>query len=124
MQTYKELLIWQKSKALALFVYKVTAKFPTTETYGLTSQMNRCAISIPSNIAEGWSRQSTKEFIHFLYISRGSLSELETQLEIAQELGLVPSEAMDMLCLAITELGKMITTAIKRLKDKTLTANR
>jgi four helix bundle protein len=68
-------------------IYKLTEKFPTSELYGLTSQMRRCSVSVPSNIAEGSCRKNTKEYVQFLYISNGSLSELETQLEIGNKLG-------------------------------------
>jgi four helix bundle protein len=83
---HKDLDVWKKSMALVLDVYKSTQNFPTHELYGLTSQMRRSAVSIPSNIAEGAARNSEKEFIRFLYISLGSLAELETQLIIAHEL--------------------------------------
>ena len=70
-------------------IYKLTDKFPSSELYGLTSQIRRSSVSIPSNIAEGWSRNSTKEYIQFLHVSNGSLSEIETQLEIANKLGYI-----------------------------------
>ena len=86
-RTYRDLLVWQKAKVLALEVYRHTARFPTSEMYGLTSQIRRAAVSIPSNIAEGQGRLTSGEFQQFLGHSRGSLLELETQLEIAHELG-------------------------------------
>ena len=85
-ESYRDLIAWQKAKALALEVYLCTRKFPKNETYGLTSQMRRAAISVPSNIAEGKGRHSHKELVQFLYRARGSLLELETQLSIAHEL--------------------------------------
>ena len=87
MKTHKDLKIWQSGIELVETVYKVTSVFPASELYGLTSQMRRAAVSVPSNIAEGAARQGEKEFIHFLYIALGSLSELETQCFIAQRLG-------------------------------------
>ena len=84
--THKDLQIWHEGLSLVERIYNVTAKFPSHETYGLTSQMRRAAVSIPSNIAEGAARQTGKEFIQFLYIALGSLSELETQCIIAQRL--------------------------------------
>jgi four helix bundle protein len=83
--------VWQASVELAKFVYTLTARFPSDERFGLIAQMRRCAVSVPSNIAEGASRRSKKEFLQFLYVARGSLSELETQLTIAEQLGFVSS---------------------------------
>ena len=79
MTTYKDLIVWQKAIELVLKTYEVTEKFPKEEIYGITNQMRRCVVSVPSNIAEGCGRQTSKDTIHFLYISRGSLYELETQ---------------------------------------------
>lgn len=84
--SYKDLIVWQKSVELVVEIYKLTEKFPKTEVYGLTSQMKRSAISIPSNIAEGRRRGSRKDFNHFIVIAYGSGAELETQLEIAKRL--------------------------------------
>ena len=75
--SYKELIIWQKSMVLVSKVYSLTKKFPNDEKYGLVSQLNRASVSIPANIAEGWGRESRKNFVQFLRISRGSLFELE-----------------------------------------------
>jgi four helix bundle protein len=86
-QSYKDLQLWKVSMEFVTEVYKLTGKFPSNELYGLTNQIRRCAVSISSNIAEGSGRKNTKEYIHFLYISNGSLSEVETQLEIANKLG-------------------------------------
>ena len=79
-RTYRELLVWQKAKALAVQVYRSTEQFPRNETYGLTSQLRRAAVSVPSNIAEGQGRLTSGEFSHFLGQARGSLLEMETQL--------------------------------------------
>ena len=95
MKTYKELEVWIEAKNLANKIYSISKKFPKEETYGITSQIRRCSISIPSNIAEGCGRQSSKETIHFLYISRGSLYELETQLIIANDQKYVEEEIFD-----------------------------
>lgn len=84
--TYKDLLVWQKAKSLAVAVYRTTEQFPKHELFGLTSQMRRAAVSVASNIAEGQGRGSKPDFAHFLCMARGSLLELETQLEIAAEL--------------------------------------
>src|SRR4051794_12529635 len=87
--TFRDLIVWQRAKELATLTYKVTENFPAREIYGLTSQMRRAAVSVPSNIAEGQGRSSTGEFRNFLGNARGSLLELETQVEIATELGFI-----------------------------------
>lgn len=85
--SYKELDIWRLSMQITKQAYTITSTFPSNETFALTSQIRRAAVSIPSNIAEGSSRRTTKEFIHFLFIANGSLSEIETQLELSLMLG-------------------------------------
>ncbi len=85
-KSFKDLIVWQKGIQLVTLVYKLTSEFPTSEKFGLVSQMRRSAISIPSNIAEGWGRKSTGSYMHFLSIARGSLFELETQVTISKEL--------------------------------------
>ena len=95
---HHELQAWQLAIQLVKGVYQVTASFPTSEMYGLSAQMRRSAVSIPSNIAEGAARNTTKEFLHFLGIARGSLSELETQIVIAMQLGYIDdSESVEKL---------------------------
>ncbi|MBL7473725.1 four helix bundle protein [Robertkochia sediminum] len=91
---HTELRVWNRSVDLVEVIYQVSNSFPKSEEYGLTAQMRRCAISIPSNIAEGAGRNSTKEFIRFLNISNGSLNELETQLVIAKRLKLIDSDTI------------------------------
>ena len=86
-RTYRELIVWQKAKVLAVHVYRSTEQFPRSETYGLTSQLRRAAVSVSSNIAEGQGRLTSGEFAHFLGQARGSLLEMETQLDIALDLG-------------------------------------
>lgn len=85
-QSYKDLIVWQKSMDLTVLVYELTEEFPKSEIYGLTSQMRRCSVSIPSNIAEGSRRSTKKDYSHFMSIAFGSGSELETQVEIAKRL--------------------------------------
>ncbi len=92
MAGYRELKVWRLAMELAEDVYKLCAKFPKHEIYGLTSQLQRAVVSIPSNIAEGQARSSSKEFCHFLGIARGSLAELETQIMLAQRLGYLTAE--------------------------------
>jgi len=91
-RSYRELLVWQKAKALVVHVYKATQQFPKTETYGLTSQIRRAAVSVASNIAEGQGRLTPGEFLHFLGQARGSLLELDTQLAISLDLTYLESE--------------------------------
>lgn len=91
-RAHKELDVWKESMQLAAGIYAVTELFPKSEIYGITSQMRRAAVSVPSNIAEGAARFSSKEFMQFLHIAGGSLSELDTQLILAIDLGFVPKE--------------------------------
>ena len=114
MKTHKDLEIWQLGIELVMDVYKTSKKFPKEEVYGLTAQMRRCAVSIPSNIAEGAARNSKKEFLQFLYIGLGSLSELETQVIIAQKLGYDQLSNIDL----IEKLRRKILNFIKYLKAK------
>lgn len=92
MGTYRDLLAWQKSIKLAKAVYQLTANYPSDERFGLTNQMRRCSISIPSNIAEGFGRSSDKELVQFLYISLGSSNELDTQLTVSYELSFITED--------------------------------
>ena len=89
---YSELIVWQKAIDFVESVYRVSKEFPRAETFGLTAQMRRAAISVPSNIAEGQSRNSSREFLHHLGIAYGSLSEVETQLVIAERLSYIGSD--------------------------------
>ena len=93
MRGYKDLVVWQKAMDLVVAVYKLTKSFPTTELYGLTSQMQRAVVSIPSNIAEGQALKQTQAYVRHLAIASGSLAELETQLEIANCLGYLSLES-------------------------------
>jgi four helix bundle protein len=107
MHKYQDLKLWSKGIDLVVDVYKATANLPKEEKYGLTSQMRRCAVSIPSNIAEGAGRNSTKEFVHFLSIANGSNYELETQVIVANRLDLLNNELKTDLCKRLNELQKM-----------------
>ena len=89
LKNYKDLNVWQKSYGLCLKIYRMTAKFPSEERYGLTSQIRRASVSIPSNIAEGYGRKTTVDYIRMLYISYGSVCELETQILLAGDLGYI-----------------------------------
>lgn len=108
-KSYKDLLIWQKGVEIIVSTYKLTKTFPQEELYALTSQIKRAAISIPSNIAEGYGRNTDKSFSHFIDISRGSLYELETQLLIAKELDFIQDTDMFNYVIGlINEESKMI----------------
>jgi len=113
---YRELKVWQRAKALVIEIYKLTTSFPKEEMYGLTNQMRRCAVSIPSNIAEGHAR-SGKDFLRFLDIAYGSLNELETQLDIATALEFSARPATNILMQEITEIGKMLNGLKRSLTD-------
>jgi four helix bundle protein len=112
---YKELEIWKKGIEIVREVYRMTDKFPDKELYGLTSQMRRSAISIPSNIAEGFRRQSSKEFKQFLNIALGSLAELETQLIIAKELSYLKEADSDKTLENIDHSIRMVVTLSRKL---------
>lgn len=116
MHNYKELKIWQRAMELATQVYKETKGFPKEELFGLTLQIRRSVVSISSNIAEGAGRNSDKEFANFLSISYGSLCELETQVQIALNLGYAENTTIIPLMKEMEELQKMIYTMIKKLK--------
>lgn len=117
MGTFKDLLAWQKSLTLAKKVYQVTGNFPTEERFGLVNQMRRCAVSIPSNIAEGYGRGSDKELLRFLYVALGSSNELETQLILSLELSFMKEDDSRMLQGLNTEVNKMILSLIYRRKN-------
>ena len=108
MQNYKELVVWQKAMELVSEVYRATATLPREELYGLTSQLRRSAVSVPSNIAEGQGRATKGEFIQFLCHSRGSLLEVETQLLIAASLGYLETEHSRRLQAKVTEVARML----------------
>lgn len=113
---YKELLVWQKGMALAKLVYRLTVRFPREEKFGLTSQIRRAAVSVPSNIAEGQARQSTKEFLQFISHAEGSLAELETQVLLSVELGFVWQEDVKEILGKIDELQKMLVGHKRKLE--------
>lgn len=112
MGPYKNLTVWQKSMLLAKEIYTVTASYPQSEVYGLVSQMRRCVVSIPSNIAEGYGRGSNRDLVHFLYISLGSSNELETQLLLSQEFGYISDAKADVLITLNGEVNKMLSSLI------------
>jgi len=116
-QSYKDLIVWQKSIVLVTNVYRCTKAFPKDELYGLTSQLRRAAVSVPSNIAEGQGRVSTGEFRQFLGHARGSLHEMQTQLVIAENLGYLGKTEKDRLLEDSTEVDRMLNRLISSLAN-------
>jgi len=112
-KTYKELVAWQKGMELVKAVYAVARQFPKVEQYRLVDQLTRAAVSVPSNVAEGFGRATNKDFAHFLSQARGSLFEVETQLLIAKDLGFVEDVAPELELSA--ELGKILSGLIRKL---------
>ena len=116
--SYNDLQVWQRSMAFVKQVYEATKTFPKDELYALTNQLRRAAVSIPSNIAEGHARDSTKEFLHHLSFALGSLAEVETQLILAQDLQYLPKESLLSLIQESTEIGRMLRGLQKSLQRK------
>ena len=114
-KTFRDLIIWQKSMTLVTEIYSVTADFPSSELYGLTNQMRRCAVSIPSNIAEGYGRKSSGDYKRFLQIAVASLFELQTQLEIAFNLKYMVNDVFKDLLLKTGELEVMTLSLIRKI---------
>jgi len=119
-RSFRDLVIWQRSIQLATAIYRLTRTFPKDELYGLTSQIRRSAVSVPSNIAEGQGRLSTGEFRHFLGIARGSNFELQTQLEIARALEMGDSKLIDEAEGLSHEIGKMIHAILDKFNDQAM----
>ncbi len=115
-KSYKELIVWKKSFTLVKEIFQLTAMFPKSEQYGIIAQMRKAAISIPSNIAEGYGRSSQKEYAHFYAIAYGSALELETQLLLAKELGFAEEEMFVASEILLTEVIKMLYTMRSKLK--------
>jgi four helix bundle protein len=117
-QHYRELIVWQKAMNLVEALYRATNSFPKAEIYGLTSQIRRAAVSIPSNIAEGQGRSTTRDFLHYLSMSQGSLMEVETQITIAQRLGYVEKQQETALLDATAEVGRLLNGLNNALNKK------
>ena len=117
-QHYRELVAWQVAMDLAEQCYRMTKVFPAEERYGMTTQIRRAASSVPANIAEGQGRQSTKEFLHFLGIARGSLSELETHLLLSQRVELSTPEAVDQLLELSDRVSRLLSGLCKALEQR------
>jgi four helix bundle protein len=112
---YKDLLVWQKAIVLVTDIYKETQSFPAEERYGLTSQIRRSAVSVPSNIAEGYGRNSTGDYKRFLQVAVGSLYELQTQLEISLKINLLKNEVHNTLFEKTAELDRMLYSLINKI---------
>lgn len=116
--SFRDLVVWQKSVDLVTEIYRLSKKFPKEEVFGLTSQIRRAAVSIPSNIAEGRGKSSKGEFQQFLHHSRGSLAEVETQIIIAQNLGYLPAAEAEPVMGSIAEIGRLLHGLLTSLKKK------
>jgi four helix bundle protein len=117
MSHFRKILVWQKSISLVTKIYKTTSTFPKEEMFGLTSQIRRSSVSVPSNIAEGSGRESSKDFLRFLYISLGSIFEMQTQLEIAKNIIYINEEEFNLLYEDSREIERMLASLIRKLKD-------
>jgi four helix bundle protein len=119
---YQELIAWQKAMDLVELVYKITGGFPREELFGLTAQMRKAAVSIPSNIAEGQGRNTTGDFLHFLGIALGSLQELETQVIVGNRLSYLNADIKKAFLNQTCEVGRLIHGLSNSLKDKQMTS--
>jgi len=118
LKNYKELMVWQKSYQLCLDIYSVTRKFPKEEIYGLSAQMRRAAVSLPSNIAEGYGRKTTADYVRYLYIAYGSICELETQILLAKDLEYIHGSELNSLQQALGDVERALKGLIKYLERK------
>ena len=117
-KSYRDLVAWQKARTLVKKVYQLTSAFPVVERFGLVSQMDRAAVSIPSNIAEGYGRATTQDYLHFLRIARGSAYELDTQLVLAEDLGLCTEAKGEMVIDVLQEVIRVMQGLILALERK------
>jgi four helix bundle protein len=116
---YEDLIVWQKAYEFTLHIYKLTKNFPREEVFGITSQIRRAASSIPANIAEGNMRQTKKEFKQFLYMARGSMSEVEVWLKLSKDLNYLEPKPYSSLREECAEVGRLLNGLIKSLKQET-----
>lgn len=119
-KSYRDLIAWQKGILLVTDVYKLSSKMPETEKFGLVSQITRAAVSIPANIAEGWGRETPKNFLQFLRIARGSAMEVDTLLEIAHNTRMISSDEYNLTLAKVTEVNKIIQGLINSIKEKNM----
>ena len=118
METHKDLRVWQQSIEMVTSIYMMTQSFPKEETFGLVSQLRRASVSVPSNIAEGYARGTDKEKLHFLRISSGSMSEVETQLLLSLNLGYIDQEKYNELSEIVTSVWKQLNSLISSIKKR------
>ena len=118
LKSFKELIVWQKAYQLCLEIYRISKEFPNDEKYGLSSQMRRAALSIPSNIAEGYGRRTIPDYVRCLYIAYGSTCELETQILLAKDLDYLESDDESLILERINEVERMLMALIKSLEIK------
>jgi four helix bundle protein len=116
-QHYQQLIAWQKGIDFVVEIYRITEEFPKAEVFGLRNQLRRAAVSVPSNIAEGQGRATTKDFVHFLHIARGSLQEFETQLVIASRLKIIDTPTETQMLGHAAELGRILNGLIRSLSN-------
>jgi hypothetical protein len=119
-KSYRDLIAWQKGISLVTDVYKLSSKMPEAEKFGLVSQITRAAISIPSNIAEGWGRETPKNFLQFLRVARGSAMEVDTLLEIAYNTHMISNEEYNLTVAKVVEVNKIIQGLINSIKEKNM----
>ena len=117
-KNHKDLILWQKAMALATDVHRLTTELPRHELFGLSSQLRRAAVSIPSNVAEGAARRTTREFLSFLHIARGSFAELETQLHLAVSIGYLTDAALAPVLGRLDEVGRLLNAVIVGLRRR------
>ena len=118
LQSFRDLEVWRRSIDLVEAIYRASSAWPADERFGLTSQVRRAAVSVPSNIAEGAARQGTGEFLQFLSIAKGSLAEVETQLILAERLGYLPATAGASLLTSAAEIGRMLAGLTRSLRAR------
>ncbi len=117
-RSYRDLIVWQRAVDLTVMIYEISSRLPKSEVYGLTSQLRRSAVSIAANIAEGHARETTRDYLRFLSIAGGSLSETETHLILCERLGLLPRSTVKPAMEAADELGRMLRSMKSALTDK------
>ena len=117
-KSYKDLIVWQKAMALAVEVHHITRRFPRHEVFGLAGQLRRAAVSVPSNVAEGSARRTTRDLTAFLHVARGSVAELETQLLLARAVGYLDEAALASLSPKLDEVGRLLNGLIASLRRR------
>ena len=117
-QSFKDLLVWQKALTLSVLCYELTKAFPKDKMYGMTAQIRRASVSVPANIAEGHGREHTRSFIQFLRVAQGPLKELETHLMLAEQVNLAPAAALAPAYAMTDEIGRMLRALIRALQEK------